>query len=263
MTFIQVTHRLPVAEVTLNRPELHNAFNDEMIRELTEIFLQLGQEKDIRAILLRAEGKSFCAGADLNWMQSMRQYTFEENCLDAEHLARMLKTVHDCPKPVIGRVHGAAFGGGVGLVSVCDLSIALESATFSLSEVKLGLLPAVISPFVLEKIPVSAAKRYFMTAERFSAHEAHRIGLVSTVITTVDMMDHIIAEWVEALCQNGPEAVSLCKPLIAGVAGQPIETAIPFTVNMIAERRVSDEGQEGMTAFLEKRDPAWKALSQV
>src|SRR5262249_23585954 len=158
-----------------------NAFNDKMIEELTGTFTVLAQNPKVRVIILAAEGKSFCAGADLNWMQSMLNYSFEENVTDARALATMLRTIAECPKPVIGRIHGAAFGGGVGLTSVCDLSVALEKVTFSLSEVKLGLLPAVISPFVLNKIPVAQAQRYFLTAERFDAHEAHQIGLVSAV----------------------------------------------------------------------------------
>lgn len=246
-----------VATVTLARAELHNAFNDTMIAELTNTFETLGQNTEVRVIVLAAEGKSFCAGADLNWMRSMLDYTFDENVEDAHRLAHMLRTINECPKPVIGRIHGATFGGGVGLTSVCDITVAMETATFCLSEVKLGLLPAVISPFVLQKIPASQARRYFITAERFSAFEAHRIGLVSLVAPTIQVMDEAIAQWVETLCQNGPEAVSLCKQLIREINNASVDDAVDLATRLIAERRISSEGQEGMTAFLEKRPSAW------
>ncbi len=262
MSFIQIEQNAHLATVTLARPELHNAFNDQMIAELAQAFQSLGENANIRAIILAAEGKSFCAGADLNWMKSMLAYSYDENIEDARKLAEMLRTIDECPKPVIGRIHGPAFGGGVGLASVCDLTVALESATFCLSEVKLGLLPAVISPFVLQKMPVAQARRYFITAERFSAAEAYRFGLVSAVESTVEAMDEQIQRWVGQFLQNGPEAVSLCKKLIREVSGVNKDAAITLATHRIAERRISEEGQEGMRAFLEKRPSQWIIAEQ-
>jgi methylglutaconyl-CoA hydratase len=256
--FITTDVQEQVARVTLNRPELHNAFNDQIIAELDQVFSELGQRNDVRVIVLAAEGKSFCAGADLNWMKSMLGYSFEENMADARKLANMLRTINECPKPVIGRVHGAAFGGGVGLTSVCDMAVAMESATFSLSEVKLGLLPAVISPFVIQKISAAQARRFFLTAERFSADVACRIGLISHVVPTLQVMDNTIDEWITGICQNGPEAVTLCKTLIREInSAAGMDEAINIAVQRIAERRISEEGQEGMRAFLEKRQSQW------
>lgn len=255
--FIKAYIEKSVGHVILSRPELHNAFNDVMIRELEEAFNTLGKDASVRAIVLSGEGKSFCAGADLNWMKRMVDYTFQENVDDAMALSRMLKTIHDCPKPVIAKVHGATFGGGVGLVSACDMAVAMESAGFCLSEVKLGLLPAVISPFVLEKIGSSAARRYFLTAERFMAPEAQRIGLISETVTTPQELDQWVETVVAALSANGPEAVAVCKTLIDEVVGFDWEKAMALTTHRIAERRVSAEGQEGMVAFLEKRPPRW------
>lgn len=256
--WIKTVSTPPIATVTLARPELHNAFDAGMIASLRETFETLGNVPEIRAIVLAAEGKSFCAGADLQWMKSMLNYTFEENVADAEALARMLQAIVQCPKPVIGRIHGAAFGGGVGLTSVCDLTVALPNVPFSLSEVKLGLLPAVISPFVLRKMPRAYAHRYFLTAERFSAEAALQMGFISAIAPDEAAMDAQIQQWVEVLCQNGPEAVGLCKKLIEEVAAlSDLEAAIDLTTQQIAARRISEEGQEGMRAFLEKRPSRW------
>jgi methylglutaconyl-CoA hydratase len=246
-----------VAWVTLDRADLHNAFNEVMIRELHEAFSTLGRQADIRAIVLTGEGKSFCAGADLNWMKKMVDYTFAENVQDAHALSAMLKTIHDCPKPVIARIQGAAFGGGIGLLSACDMAVSVESATFCLSEVKLGLLPAVISPFVLTKISISAAQRYFLTAEKFSAPEALRIGLIAEMVPDIAALDAKVDALLDALLANGPEAVAQCKVLISHVRRIDWERAVDITTKMIAERRASAEGQEGMRAFLEKRPPQW------
>jgi methylglutaconyl-CoA hydratase len=245
------------ATVTLNRPELHNAFNEVMIRELQEAFAMFGKNSPVRAVILRGEGKSFCAGADLNWMKKMVDYTFEQNVEDAHALAAMFRAIHACPKPVIARVHGAAFGGGVGLLAACDMVFATENAAFCLSEVKLGLLPAVISPFVLKKIGQTHAQRYFLTAEKFNASEARRIGLISEVVPDEQALDSQIAAIVQTLCANGPEAISQCKVLIEQVCRMDWERAVDITTKMIADRRTSKEGQEGMKAFLEKRPPAW------
>ena len=246
-----------VARVTLSRPELHNAFNEVMIQELQAVFAGFTRQSDVRVVVLQAESKSFCAGADLNWMKKMVDYTFEQNVEDAHALASMLRTIHDCPKPVIARVHGAAFGGGVGLVAACDMAVALDSASFSLSEVKLGLLPAVISPFVLKKIGSGSAHRYFLTAERFSAAEALRIGLIHDTAPDVEALDARVDVLINALLANGPEAVAQCKVLIEQVCHVEWSRAVDITTKMIAERRSSREGQEGMKAFLEKRSPSW------
>lgn len=246
-----------IARVTLARPELHNAFNEAMIAELREAFAGFGKNSDVRAVILSGEGKSFCAGADLNWMKKMVDYSFEQNVDDAHALAAMLKTIYNCPKPVIARVHGPAFGGGVGLIAACDMAVSVESASFCLSEVKLGLLPAVISPFVIKKIGQSAAQRYFLTAERFAAAEALRIGLISEVVPDTDALDAKIVNLVESLAANGPEAVTHCKVLIEKIGNCDWERAVDITTKMIADRRISREGQEGMKAFLEKRPPSW------
>ncbi len=259
--FLEVQIENAVARVTLNRSDLHNAFNDDMIRELHECFAALARNDAMRAIVLAGAGKSFCAGADLNWMKKMVDYTFDENVQDAHALSMMLKAIHDCPKPVIARVHGAAFGGGVGLIAACDMAVAVESASFSLSEVKLGLLPAVISPFVVRKIGLSAARRYCLTAERFKAPEAHRIGLVNEVVPGEMELDETINAIIEAIRANGPQAVAFCKTLLEQVSLFDWEHAVDITTKMIAERRASAEGQEGMKAFLEKRPPAWVSAS--
>lgn len=243
--------------VRLNLPDLHNAFNDEVIRELTEAFANVASATEVRAIVLAAEGSSFCAGGDLNWMKRMVGYTFEENLEDVSALATMLRAVRECPKPVIARVHGAAYGGGVGLVAACDIAVALESAVFCLSEVRLGLVPAVIAPYLVEKVGAGHARRYGLTAERFDAAEARRIGLVHEVFDTVETMDQWIEKTCAAMMANGPEALGVCKQVIREVRGVPWDQAEAASVRRIAERRVSAEGQEGMKAFLEKRKPGW------
>jgi methylglutaconyl-CoA hydratase len=261
--FVRVEIDKGVARVALTRSELHNAFNEVMIGELREAFTVLGENSQVRAIVLSGEGKSFCAGADLNWMKKMIGYTFEQNVEDAHVLAGMLKAIHDCPKPVIARVHGAAFGGGVGLIAACDMAVATEAATFSLSEAKLGLLPAVISPFVLQKIGPSAAHRYFLTAERFNAADALRVGLISEIAPDVETLDTRIEATIAAILANGPEAVSQCKVLIDEITHFDWDRAFDIATKMIAEKRISVEGQEGMRAFLEKRSPSWVAGAPV
>jgi methylglutaconyl-CoA hydratase len=251
-----------VATVTLRRPEVHNAFNAEMIRELTDAFAAVSTAEETRVVVLAAEGKSFCAGADLHWMRAMVDYSFEENVGDAMGLARMLRTIYDCPKPVIGRIQGAAFGGGVGLAAVCDLAVAVESAVFCFSEVKLGLVPAVISPFVFRKIHPGPARRYFLTAEPFPAAEAHRLGLLAEVAPEVAALDAVVERWGEQLSANGPEALAACKQLIDDVTGPDWDAVLAITARRIAERRASAEGQEGMKAFLEKRPPAWRSAPE-
>ena len=246
-----------IAEVTLSRPEVHNAFNDEMIKELTKAFLELSTNKNIRVIILAGEGKSFCAGGDLNWMKKAIDYTYEENIEDSLKLAKMFRTINECPKPVIARIQGTAIGGGVGLVSVCDVSCTVSTAKFSLSEVKIGLIPAVISPFVMKKIFPGEARRYFLTGERFDANEAKRIGLISEVASDEEEMDKKINEWTEAMLSGGPEAISTCKKMIRDVAFLNTDEALELSSKELAERRASKEGQEGIKAFFEKRKPNW------
>lgn len=256
---IRLVREGPIARVTLARTEVHNAFNAAMIRELSAAFTELGADPGVRIVLLRAEGRSFCAGADLAWMREAAGNTFEENLADARELARMLKAVALCPKPVLGRVQGSAFGGGVGLVAACDLAVAVETATFCFSEAKLGLEPAVISPFVLRKLLPGAARRYFMTAERIPAREAREIGLISEVAGSVEEADERLRTWIEQLVHNGPEAVAACKQLVDELSGTDWDAVLERMARRIAARRASEEGREGVQAFLEKREPAWRA----
>lgn len=246
-----------VTTVNMARPDLHNAFNDEMMKELTEAFAALGADAKVRAVVLAAEGKSFCAGADVNWMKRMVDYSFDQNISDANILAKMLRAIRECPKPVIARVHGAAYGGGVGLVAAADMAVAVRGTTFCLSEVKLGIVPAVISPFVLEKIGPGAARRYALTAERFDADEAKRMGLVSEVVDTSEQLDEWIGEVTKHILANGPAAVAACKKILSEVAGVSWDQVQARTTQRIAEIRISPEGQEGLKAFLEKRQPKW------
>lgn len=246
-----------IATVTLNRPEKHNAFDDTIIAELREAFDALAEREDVRVIVLASNGKSFSAGADLGWMKRMAEYDFGHNLKDAELLAGMLKSLHDLPQPTIARVQGAAFGGAVGLVSCCDMAVGSQRASFSLSEVKIGLMPATISPYVIKAIGERASRRYFTTAERFDAVEAHRIGLLSEVVTE-DQLDEAVGALVNTLLANGPAAVRAAKDLIANVAGKEITAQlIEDTCVRIAHIRVSEEGQEGLGAFLSKRSPHW------
>ncbi|HXG59051.1 MAG TPA: enoyl-CoA hydratase/isomerase family protein [Thermoanaerobaculia bacterium] len=246
-----------VLTVALNRPEVHNAFNDELIAEAIDLFEDIGSKTEARAVVLRGGGPNFCAGADLNWMSRMVSYTREENIRDSARLAKMFAVMNDCPLPVIGRIQGAAIGGGVGLVSVCDIAIATRDAKFGLSEVKLGILPAVISPYVIAKIGVTHARALFLTGERFDAERALRIGLVHRLADSIDDLDAAVNETVAQLRSSGPEAVRECKKLIAYVASHDYEDAVPYTIETIATRRVSPEGQSGMKAFLEKKKAPW------
>lgn len=246
-----------VATVTMNNPDKHNAFDDAIIAELTSAFQQLADDADVRLVVLAAEGKSFSAGADLNWMKRMATYSHAENLRDSHALAEMLRVLNFMPKPTIARVQGAAFGGAVGLVSCCDMAVAATRASFCLSEVKIGLLPATISPYVVAAMGQRAARRYFTTAERFSADTARQLGLVSEVVEA-DELDNVIELWITHLLNNSPAAVQAAKQLVFDVADRVIDTAlIADTCNRIADIRVSAEGQEGLSAFLEKRPPAW------
>jgi methylglutaconyl-CoA hydratase len=248
-----------VATVTLNRPEVRNAFNDASIAALAEAFKSLGDDSRVRAIVLAAEGVGFCAGADLNWMRRMADYSREENLADAAQLAEMLRLVYTCPKPTVARVQGDVFAGGMGLVAACDIAVSVDTANYCLSEVRLGLIPATIGPYVVRAMGARAAHRYALTAERFSAAEALRIGFVHEVVPA-ESLDAKVAEITGALVNAGPAAVRAGKRLVQDVAGRDIDAAlIDRTVEGIADIRASAEGREGIQAFLQKRKPAWLA----
>jgi methylglutaconyl-CoA hydratase len=247
-----------VAEVFLNRPEVRNAFNDGVIAELTLAFTSLGADPELRAIVLGGHGKAFCAGADLAWMRAMADFDWAQNHADAAGLAQMLWTIWSCPLPVVGRVHGDCYAGGVGLAAVCDVLVASTAANFCLSEARLGLLPATIAPYVVKAMGEQAARRYFLTAERFSATQAQAMGLVHEV-TAADQLDAQVAAIVAAVVANGPAAVKACKRLVKDVASCEITAALrDDTARRIADIRASAEGREGVQAFLNKREPAWR-----
>jgi methylglutaconyl-CoA hydratase len=245
------------ATVVMSRPEVHNAFDDHLIVELTHKLRELDHDPAVRVVVLAAEGKSFSAGADLNWMKRMAGYSEAENLRDAVALANLMRTLNRMAKPTIARVQGAAYGGGVGLVACCDIAIGSSAAAFSLSEVRLGLIPAVISPYVMAAIGERAAGRYFLTAERFDAAEALRIGLLHDVVPDAEL-DACVNRIAEELLKSGPKAITAAKDLIEHVAHRPIDQHLAEeTAARIARIRVTPEGQEGIAAFLDKRSPAW------
>jgi|TARA_R100000005_G_scaffold33234_2_gene15198 methylglutaconyl-CoA hydratase len=247
-----------VATVTLNNPAKHNAFDDSMISALRLAFDQLRERDDVRVVVLRSEGKHFSAGADLDYMKRMASYDYGHNLHDAEILAGMLRALYELPQPTIARIQGAALGGAVGLASCCDMAVATRGSSFALSEVKIGLVPATISPYVIRAIGERAARRYFLTGERFDAHRALELGLISEVADE-ESLDTDVARLVDAVLGNGPEAVRAAKDLIASVAGEPLSRElVEDTCARIAHIRVSSEGQEGLSAFLEKRLPNWQ-----
>ncbi len=257
MAYLQINVTGAIATVTLNRPDVRNAFNDEVILEVTAAFRDLGARDDVRCIVLAANGTAFCAGADLNWMRSMADYTRAQNLEDAGRLAEMMRTVYECPKPTIARIQGDVYAGGTGLAATCDIAVAVDTAGFCLSEVKLGLLPSTISPYVIRAMGARAAHRYFLTAERFDAAEALRIGFVHEVVAA-DALDAKVAELAKALVNAGPAAVKACKKLVQDVAGYDITPElVAMTVGSIADVRVSSEGREGLQSFLQKRKPNW------
>ncbi len=255
---VEVTRPSPhVARVFLNRPEVRNAFNETAIAELTSVFAELSQDAELRVIVLGGHGKAFCAGADLGWMRAMADYSWEQNRADAQALADMLWTIYRSPVPVVGRIHGDCYAGGVGLAAVCDVLVATDSVQFCLSEARLGLLPATISPYVIRALGEQASRRYFTTAERFTAGQAHALGFVHEVCTS-DLLDAKVDEIVAALVANGPMATRACKALVQDVAGQPVTPALrEETARRIADIRASAEGKEGVQSFLTKRAPAW------
>ncbi len=253
---VAVAHH--VATVTLNRPDVRNAFNEAVIAELTGAFRALGGTPEVRAIVLTGNGPAFCAGADLNWMKKMAGYSDDENRADALALAQMLHTIWSCPKPVIARIQGDTYAGGVGLVAACDIAVAAEHAHFCLSEARLGLLPATISPYVIRAMGEQAARRYFITAERFDAAQALRLGFVHEVVAA-EALDAKVAELTEALVGNSPNAVRESKRLVQDIAGRAIDNdLLADTADRIAAIRASAEGREGVRSFLEKRAPSWR-----
>ena len=246
-----------VATVTLNRPDVRNAFNEDVIAELTQAFTQLGQQADVRCIVLAANGPAFCAGADLNWMRRIADYSHAENLADAAQLANMLRVIHSCPKPTVARIQGDVYAGGMGLAAACDVVVTVDTAHFCLSEVKLGLIPAIISPYVIRAMGARAAHRYFLTAERFTAAEALRIGFVHEVVA-LDALDATVAQITSALLAASPHAVASCKQLVRDVVGQAMSPElVAMTVGAIADSRISAHGREGVQSFLQKRKPDW------
>ena len=259
MNTLDVQRSGPLARVYLNRPDVRNAFNEQVIAELTDTFSQLALEPELRAIVLGGHGKAFCAGADLSWMRSMADFTWEQNRTDAQALADMLWAVYKCPVPIVGRLQGDCYAGGVGLAAVCDVVVAVDSMNFCLSEARLGLLPATISPYVIRAMGEQAARRYFITAERFTATQAHAMGLVHE-LSAADALDARVDEIVAALVANGPLATRACKALVQDVAGLQITDDLRGeTARRIADVRVSSEGKEGIQSFLQKRPPTWLA----
>jgi len=254
---LELTVADKIATITLNRPQLRNAFNETAIADLTMAFDEASQDRDVRAIVLAANGPAFCAGADLNWMKKMAGYSAAENEADALRLADMLRTIYFSPKPVVAKVQGDCYAGGMGLVAACDIVVAAEGVNFCLSEVKLGLIPATISPYVIKAMGDQASRRYFLTAERFDAREAHRLGLAHEVVAA-EQLDDKVAEIVKALVSNSPNAVREAKALVRDIAGVPIDDVLlADTAGRIAAIRASEEGREGVASFLEKRKPSW------
>jgi|TARA_B110001452_G_scaffold195716_1_gene165722 methylglutaconyl-CoA hydratase len=246
-----------IARVILNNPDKHNAFDDQMIIQLTEAFEAVATNSDVRIMLLQSEGKSFSAGADLGWMKRMARYSYQQNLSDAHALAAMLKALHQMPIPTIARVQGAAFGGALGLISCCDIAVASSKASFALSEVKIGLVPSTISPYVIAAIGERHAKRYFMTAERFDANTALQISLVHEAVEE-RFLDDKVEQLITMILSNGPEAVVAAKQLVFAISGKAIDSSlIEHTCEVIAGIRVSAQGQEGLNAFLDKRKPHW------
>ena len=258
-THITVDHSLQgrIATITMQRPEVHNAFNTSLIQDLQSAFTQLSQDNNLHAIILTGAGKSFSAGADIQMMQEAITSSADENVQDALRLADLLQTIDTFPCPVVARVHGAAMGGGVGLVAVCDMALAASHARFAFSEVKLGIAPAVISPYVLRKIGVSHARALFTTGERFSAQRAYEIGLVHTVVPA-EQLDEAVERTIQELLSSAPQALRTCKRLAQQVGTMENTEALLYTAETIARLRTSAEGQEGLHAFLEKRQPNWQ-----
>jgi len=255
---VRLTRHGAVARVVLDRPKVRNAFNDGMLRDLIEVFAEIRNDRGVRVVVVTGEGEAFCAGADLHWMKRVVSCTYEENYADSLNLARMLREIYTYPKPVVGRINGAAIGGGTGLVAVCDIAIAADDAVFAFTETKLGLTPAAISPYLLKRMGERNLREYFLTGERFSAARAAEMGLVNEVVPA-DQLDAAVNAKVAMIMTGGPNALAVSKELIREIAERSLEENGPYTAEVIAKLRVSDEGQEGMNAFLDKRKPRWVA----
>ena len=245
-----------VAWVALNRPDVRNAFNEVMIEDLIKVLDHVEKDDSARIMVLTGNGRAFCAGADLNWMKKMKDFTLQENYEDALRLAELMFKLYNLPKPTVARVNGASIGGSNGLVAACDIAIASHSAEFSLSEVKIGLVPACIGPYLLRKVGESACRELFLSGERISADQAKTLGLVNDVVTHVNLTKRV-QERVSNLLTSGPHALAVSKELLSKISGMPLSEAKGHTAKVIAELRSGDEAQEGMAAFLEKRKPAW------
>ena len=247
-----------VLRMTLNRPDVRNAFDEDLIHALNAAATSAAEDRSVRVVVLAGNGKTFCSGADIGWMAKAIAYSRQENLSDAEDMARMIERLDTLPVPVIGRIQGSALGGGVGLAAICDIAIAADDAVFALSEVKLGILPAVVAPYVLRKIGISAARELFLTGARFDAARARQIGLVHEVVPA-DALDAAVARRVTEVLAASPAGVARAKSLIREIAGLHPDDVIGVTTNAIASQRISEEGQEGLRAFLEKRKPSWSA----
>ncbi|MBN1860952.1 MAG: enoyl-CoA hydratase/isomerase family protein [Candidatus Thermoplasmatota archaeon] len=251
------TKKDDIATVILNRPDVHNAMNEKLMRELTDCFRQLTDDTSVSVVVLTGNGKSFCAGADLTWMKNMVNYSPEENQKDSRLLLDMYETIHTCSKPVIGRINGHAFGGGIGLFAVCDITITVPETRFGFSEVKLGIIPAVISTFVALRMTPASMRRLFITGERFDAQHAKEIGLIDLVVPS-EKLDETVQTYIEQIRSSGPKAIKEVKHLIDALQKMDTKTYKEFTVEKISKLRISQEGQEGIKGFLEKRKPNWK-----
>jgi methylglutaconyl-CoA hydratase len=253
---IEVTSENRVARIALNRPDVRNAFNEVMIAELIQALDTVAKDESVRVVVLTGNGKAFCAGADLNWMKKMKDFTYEENYEDALQLAELMFRLYHLPKPTIARVNGASIGGSNGLVAACDIAIASHRAEFSLSEVKIGLVPACIGPYLLKRVGEKACRELFLTGERISADQAKAVGLVNDVVTHANLSKRV-EEKVSNLITSGPNALAVSKDLISNISFMSLAEAREYTARVIAELRSGDEAQEGMAAFLEKRKPKW------
>lgn len=251
-----------IARVTFNRPEIHNAFNATVITEMSSVFSDIERDKDIRVVLLTGEGKSFCAGADLNWMRAVVDQSFEENLAESNALADLFYQMYTCTRPIVGRINGAAIGGGTGFVALCDIAVAAESAKFSFSEVKIGVVPACIGPYVIKKLGEGKARELFITGERMVAARACAVGLVNKVVPDAEL-DVEVNRLIDSILSSGPHAVAMAKRLVSEVPSMTPEQFKPYTAEMIARLRLSEEGQEGMSAFLNKRKPSWASESEA
>jgi methylglutaconyl-CoA hydratase len=253
---IQTSKNDKIFTVSLNRPEVHNAMNDIMMKELTNCFKIISEDEEIKVVILTGNGKSFCAGADLNWMKSMANYSKDENIQDSKLLLNLYESIYNCKKPVIGKINGHAFGGGVGLVAVCDITVSLPEKKFAFSETKLGIIPSVISTYIVRRIGLFNMRRLFITGERFTSEYAEEIGLID-FITLDDEIDDFVKKYVNILLSSGPKSIIEIKNLVDNCQKMHVDDYKKFTVEKIAELRVSKEGQEGISAFLEKRKPNW------